>query len=40
MRRLLCAGIYWLIEPFLELLDERKRKVRLANQQLEKEHLG
>lgn len=24
MRRLICAGVYWLIEPLLDLLDRRK----------------
>ena len=38
MRRLLCAGIYWLIEPMLDLLDERKAK--LATQQAERAELA
>lgn len=29
MRRLICAGIYWLIEPLLDLLDERKANLAL-----------
>lgn len=33
MRRMLCTGLYWLIEPLLDLLDERKAK--LASQQAE-----
>ncbi|VVO85683.1 hypothetical protein PS870_02042 [Pseudomonas fluorescens] len=37
MRRLLCNAIYWLIEPLLDRLDQRKALQRLEWEELTSE---